>query len=162
MRAYVARTFACRVRNGYGASEFMSIACDCPCGVLHVNSDWVVVEPVDHRYRPVAPGLPSHTTLITNLANLVQPLIRYDIGDRVAWLQVCCRCGNRWRAIQVEGRTDDILEFTNARGRRVPLLPLALVLHWRNMPRSTGSSCCRGTTPRSSCDSIRMLHERQH
>jgi phenylacetate-CoA ligase len=126
VRAHIERAFGCRLRNTYGASEFMSIACDCACGVLHVNSDWVIVEPVDRHYQPVAPGVPSHTTLITNLANLVQPLIRYDIGDRVTWLTERCSCGNPWPAIHVEGRTDDILEFTNARGRRVSLLPLAL------------------------------------
>jgi len=75
---------------------------------------------------PVAPGVTSHTTLITNPANLVQPSIRYDIGDRVTWRTERCSCGNAWPAIHVEGRTDDILDFTNASGGRVSLLPLAL------------------------------------
>ena len=48
---------------------------------LHVNADWYLVEPVDRRGTPVPPGRPSHTTLITNLANTVLPIIRYDIGD---------------------------------------------------------------------------------
>jgi hypothetical protein len=39
--------------------------------------------PVDQDYRPVLPGEPSHTVLMTNLANRVQPLIRYDQGDSV-------------------------------------------------------------------------------
>lgn len=68
----------------------------------------------------------SHTTLITNPANLVQPSIRYDIGDRVTWRTERCSCGNAWPAIHVEGRTDEILDFTNASGGRVSLLPLAL------------------------------------
>ena len=68
----------------------------------------------------------SHTTLITNPANLVQPSIRYDIGGRVTWRTERSSCGNAWPAIHVEGRTDDILDFTNASGGRVSLLPLAL------------------------------------
>ncbi len=56
---------------------------ECAHGLFHVNSDWYILEPVDEDYRPVAPDVGSHTVLITNLANRVQPLIRYDLGDRV-------------------------------------------------------------------------------
>ncbi len=126
VRRHIERSFGCLVRNSYGASEFMSIACDCAHRTLHLNSDWVVLEPVDRHYRPTPPGEASYTTLITNLANHVQPLIRYDIGDRVTWLTQPCQCGSPLPAIHVEGRTDDILEFADAHGRRVPLLPLAL------------------------------------
>ena len=39
-------------------------------GALHVNADWVVLEPVDRRYRPTARRrTPSETVLVTNLAN---------------------------------------------------------------------------------------------
>ena len=34
-------------------------------------------------HRPVPAGRLSHTTLLTNLANHLQPLIRFDIGDRI-------------------------------------------------------------------------------
>jgi phenylacetate-coenzyme A ligase PaaK-like adenylate-forming protein len=125
VRAQVERAFGCRLRDGYGASEFMAIAFDCRQGSLHVNSDWVILEPVDRDYRPVAPGEASHTVLLTNLANRVQPLIRYDLGDSVV-PQAGCRCGSAFPAIRVEGRTDDVLQFARD-GGTVKLLPLALV-----------------------------------
>lgn len=125
-RQRLERSFGCKVRNEYGASEFMSIAWDCGHGSLHVNSDWVLLEPVDAQCRPVAPGVPSHTVLLTNLVNRIQPLIRYDLGDSVTMRADPCPCGNRLPAIQVEGRHDDTLAFDDALGRSVKLLPLVL------------------------------------
>jgi phenylacetate-coenzyme A ligase PaaK-like adenylate-forming protein len=124
--ARLQRVFGCRLRNGYGASEFLSIAAGCPHGALHVNADWVVLEAVDAAYRPVAPGTASHTTLLTNLANRAQPLIRYDLGDSITVLPVPCTCGSMLPAIRVEGRHDDVLRVTDAQGHVVKLLPLAL------------------------------------
>lgn len=126
VRRRLEASFGCVVRNEYGASEFMSIAWDCGHGSLHVNSDWVVLEPVDAHYRPVEPGVPSHTVLLTNLANRIQPLIRYDLGDSVTVRPDPCPCGHPLPAIQVEGRHDDTLAFEGAHGRSVKLLPLVL------------------------------------
>jgi hypothetical protein len=47
VRARLAQSLGCRVRDAYGASEFMSIGWDCGHGSLHVNADWVLLEPVD-------------------------------------------------------------------------------------------------------------------
>ena len=46
----------------------MSIAFGCREGWLHVNADWVMLEPVDANYRPTPLGQISHTVLLTNLA----------------------------------------------------------------------------------------------
>lgn len=56
-----------------------------PCrrGRLHVNSDWFILEPIDAAGRPTPPGERSDSVLVTNLANRVQPVIRYDLGDSV-------------------------------------------------------------------------------
>lgn len=126
MRAQVGAAFNARVREEYGASEFPSIAVGCPGGALHVNSDWVVLEAVDASYRPVAPGVASYTTLLTNLANRIQPLIRYDLGDAITWLPEPCACGNPWPALRVEGRVDDVLQIESPQGRAERLLPLVL------------------------------------
>jgi phenylacetate-coenzyme A ligase PaaK-like adenylate-forming protein len=64
--------------------------------------------------------------LLTNLANRVQPIIRYDLGDRVVVSPTPCGCGNALPAICVEGRRDEIVAFTARDGRVVRLLPLAL------------------------------------
>ncbi len=125
-RTQIAETFGCEVLEDYGASEFLAIAWDCGRGVLHLNADWVLLEPVDADYRPVPPGAASHTALLTNLANRIQPLIRYDLGDSVTLLDGPCVCGSRLPAIRVEGRCDDLLALSDAAGRVVKLLPLAL------------------------------------
>jgi phenylacetate-coenzyme A ligase PaaK-like adenylate-forming protein len=125
-RTGISEAFGCKVRDDYGASECLSIAWDCGRGALHVNADWVILEPVDERYRRVPAGVASHTVLITNLANRVLPLIRYDLGDSVTLLDGPCDCGSQLPAIRVEGRCDDILAVTGADGRTMKLLPLAL------------------------------------
>lgn len=125
-RVALERVWGCPVVNEYGASECMSIAFGCADDWLHVNGDWVLVEAVDADYRPVRPGEPSHTVLVTNLANRVQPIIRYDLGDSVTVNPERCRCGNPLPAIRVEGRRDDVLEVHAADGSTVALAPLAL------------------------------------
>jgi len=125
VRTRLEQVFGCRVRNSYGASEFPSIGWECGLGSLHVNSDWVLLEGVDEAYRPVPAGTPSHTTLLTNLANHVQPLIRYELGDSITLLPPCA-CGSTFPAIRVEGRHDDALRFADETGRLVTLLPLVL------------------------------------
>lgn len=125
-RAQLQRTFNCRVRNSYGASEFLPIAWECPYRQLHVNHDWVILEPVDRSGRPVPIGTRSHSVLLTNLANRVQPLIRYDLGDSVTMVQARCPCRSRFPAISVEGRTDEALVFPLARGGTATVVPLAL------------------------------------
>jgi phenylacetate-coenzyme A ligase PaaK-like adenylate-forming protein len=86
----------------------------------------VIVESVDAEYRPVPTGESGSTTLITNLANHVQPIVRCDLGDRVRLHEGRCACGSALPVIEVEGREDDSLVFVDARGRPVRLLPLAL------------------------------------
>jgi phenylacetate-coenzyme A ligase PaaK-like adenylate-forming protein len=76
--------------------------------------------------RPDPPGEPSHTVLLTNLANRVQPIIRYDLGDTVVALQGPCPCGNPLPAIRVQGRRDDVLRLRVTNGRTVSVLPLAI------------------------------------
>jgi phenylacetate-CoA ligase len=125
-RDRMAASFGCPVRDTYAASEFPGIAFDCEHGRLHLNADWVVLEPVDAEYRPVPAGRPSHTALLTNLANRVQPILRYDIGDSVTWIPVPCPCGSPLPGIQVEGRRDDVLHLRAETGGTVAILPIAL------------------------------------
>ena len=125
-RAALARAFGCRVREAYGASEFLSIAWPCRHDRLHVNADWVLLEGVDAHGRPVPPGVPSSSTLLTNLANRAQPLIRYDIGDSITLRPDPCPCGSTLPAIEVQGRCDDVLSLAGRHGGIVKLMPLAL------------------------------------
>jgi phenylacetate-coenzyme A ligase PaaK-like adenylate-forming protein len=114
------------VHEAYAASEFQVIALDCPNGWLHVNSDWVILEPIDVALGPSPPGTPSHTVLLTNLANQVQPIIRYDLGDSILTRPDPCECGNPMPAIRVAGRRDDVLRLRAPDGREITILPLAV------------------------------------
>jgi len=136
-RDQIAGTFNCPVRETYAASEFMGIAYSCDHGRLHVNSDWVILEPVDEAYRPVLPGHASQTVLLTNLANRVQPIIRYDLGDSITVDRDPCPCGSPLPAIQVEGRRDDVLYLQTPDGESVPILPMALATVVEEVPGVT-------------------------
>ncbi len=125
-RARVAAAFDCPVHDVYGATEFTMMAIDCPAGWLHVNSDWVVLEPVDAAMQPTPAGQTSHTVLLTNLAGSIQPIIRYDLGDSVVARPDPCPCGSPFPAIHVEGRRDDVLRLEGPDGRSILVLPLAL------------------------------------
>lgn len=125
-RARIEAAFGCPLRDSYAASEFLALGFECRERWLHVNADWVVLEPVDEEFRPVAPGVASHTTLVTNLANRTQPVVRHDLGDRVTVRPDACPCGNPLPAVRVEGRQDDVLVYYRA-GRAVGLAPLGLI-----------------------------------
>jgi phenylacetate-CoA ligase len=125
-RSVLQQAFACRVRNNYGASEFFSIACECSHGHLHLNEDWLVLEPVDQDMQPVPPGQLSHAALLTNLANLTQPLIRYVLTDQIRMHHDRCPCGSGFATLTVEGRADDTVLLHDAHHRDVTILPLAL------------------------------------
>jgi phenylacetate-CoA ligase len=126
MRRGIQRGFGCGVRNSYGASEFLPMAGECSQGHLHLNSDWLILEPVDEHGRLVPPGHASATTLLTNLANHAQPLIRYDLGDQVKLAASPCACGSHLPVIDIQGRRDDTLRLAGRGRRRVPVLPLAV------------------------------------
>jgi phenylacetate-coenzyme A ligase PaaK-like adenylate-forming protein len=126
VRQHLSARFRCPVHNSYGASECLTVAADCAHGRLHLNADWVILEPVDEHRRPVVGPALSHSTLLTNLANRVQPLIRYDLGDRVRVLAGACACGSALPAIEPLGRQDDALHMAGSAGALVTLLPLAL------------------------------------
>jgi len=127
LRRALAQRFGVAVRDTYGASECLEIASECRCGALHLHADWVILEPVDARLRPVPEGEAGAAALLTNLANRVQPIVRYVLGDRVRYLPGACDCGSALPRIEVQGRDDELLSL-RGRGRRpVHLAPLALV-----------------------------------
>lgn len=125
-RQRIEQALGCRVRNSYGASEFLAMGWECSEGYMHLNTDWLVLEPVDESHRPVPVGQASHTVLLTSLANTAQPLIRYEIGDQVTMHEASCACGSPFPVIEVLGRHDDILRVRGRHTTRVALLPLAL------------------------------------
>ena len=124
-RERIATTFGTMVRAPYGSTECTHLTDGCSAGWFHVNTDWVIVEPVDADHRPVPPGEPSAGVLISNLANRVQPILRYELGDSVVLRPDPCPCGDLRPALSVQGRSADVLRFPTPDGERI-VVPLAL------------------------------------
>lgn len=125
-RCLIQQAFGVPPRNNYGCSEGGVMGYECNHGNMHINADWIIFEPVDANHDPVPAGEYSDRTLITNLANRVMPIIRYELGDRVAPSAEKCPCGITLPVVSVEGRTDEILRFESPSGQLIPVLPLAL------------------------------------
>lgn len=126
VRTHIQQRLGSLVRNSYGSSEFLAIGWECAHGHMHANTDWVILEPVDEHLRPVPPGQPSHSVLLTNLANRVQPLVRYNLSDHLTLHPERCACGSPLPVISVQGRHDEPLVMAGANGQMVTLLPMAL------------------------------------
>ncbi|MFB4294889.1 hypothetical protein ACBI99_45185 [Nonomuraea sp. ATR24] len=126
------------------------LAYGCAHNWLHVNADWVVLEPVDADHRPVPPGRPSHTVLLSNLANRVQPLLRYDLGDNVLVRPDACPCGSALPAVQVQGRAAEMLEFP-AGGGHVRIFPMAFGTLLDRVPGIAQFQVVQRRRPRCGC-----------
>ncbi len=126
VRAHILQGLGGVLRNSYGASEFLAMGWECTQGRMHLNADWVILEPVDEKHRPVPAGEPACSVLLTSLANHVQPLIRYELGDQVLVRTEHCTCGSPLPVIEVRGRQDDPLRMARSDGGKATLLPLAL------------------------------------
>jgi phenylacetate-CoA ligase len=126
VRQHIAAAFQCTVGNYYGSSEAVGLTFECKHQQLHVNSDWYILEPVDEFDQPVPPGQLSQSVLVTNLANRVQPIIRYKMGDRVTISPDICQCGNPFPSIHVIGRTDEVLSLPTSQGEVIQIFPLAI------------------------------------
>src|ERR1700758_3690120 len=120
------------VRSAWGieASEFWGCSEGTyafPCGVgegMHVADDLVILEPADADGNVVPYGQPAERMLLTNLFNLTQPLIRYDLVDAVTMSDEPCPCGCAHRRITaVNGRIDGAFQYES--GARVPRAALA-------------------------------------
>ena len=76
--------FQCPVANNYCMTEGGEIAMTHDCPHLHINDDWIIVEPVDSNRQPIGMSDQwSNGVLITDLSNFAQPIIRYFVEDVV-------------------------------------------------------------------------------
>ncbi|MCC7251336.1 MAG: phenylacetate--CoA ligase family protein, partial [Hyphomicrobium sp.] len=97
----------------------------------HVNADLAILEVVDADNRPVPPGTEGSKVLVTNLYNHVQPIIRYEVDDRVTMSTEPCSCGSPLpRIARISGRTKDQLWIEdNGERREVPYYVFLTPLH---------------------------------
>ncbi len=94
---------------------------------MHINADWAILEAVDEQLRPVPNGTISSKVLITNLANRLQPFIRYVVDDRVCLdTSTRCQCGSSYPVLHsLHGRSSEQIVVHSATGQSV-LLPYVL------------------------------------
>ncbi len=76
--------------------------------VFTFASDTCIAECVDDQGHPVPDGIASSKVLVTNLHNLTQPLIRYELTDRFTPARPTV--GGLLRA-RVDGRADDLFRY---------------------------------------------------
>ena len=80
----IQKAFNCPVANNYCMTEGGEIAMTHNCPHLHLNEDWIIVEPVDKEKNPMGETEEwSEGILVTDLSNFVQPIIRYYVNDVV-------------------------------------------------------------------------------
>lgn len=126
------RVFGAHVTDEYAMGECMVLTSGCIAGRgSHVNADLAILEVVDEHNRPVPPGVEGSKVLVTNLYNHVQPIIRYEIDDRVTMSPGPCPCGSPLPHVaRVGGRTKDKLWIEEDGERReVPYYVFLTPLH---------------------------------
>lgn len=110
-RTLIARAFG-EVHEIYQATEGF-LASTCEQGVLHMNEEYVHVEPQwldQQRFVPV----------ITDFSRFTQPVVRYRLDDILVARAQPCSCGRVTRALErIEGRCDDMLVLPGVDGGAV-------------------------------------------
>ena len=108
-RALMREAWGVRVTDTYSAEEIGYIALQCPRHEhYHVQSEGVLLELLDERGAPCAPGQVGRVVL-TDLHNFAMPLVRYEIGD-YAEAGEPCACGRGLPVIRrIAGRERNML-----------------------------------------------------
>lgn len=115
-RARLRAAFGVEPTNVYGATETAGIASECRQRRLHRYEDLVIAEIVDEMNQPVGPGEYGAKLLVTVLFARTQPLIRYELSDRVQRLDGVCADGLPFGLIGgIEGREEEVLTLAGAR-----------------------------------------------
>jgi phenylacetate-CoA ligase len=111
-KVLIEATWGVPVSNAYGASEGFLAKSWGGSTQLYQPDDVVVMELVDDENRPVGPGVECSRVLLTHLHNHIQPLIRYEISDRVSWAEAPdgCPWEGQWLN-PPQGRSDDVFRY---------------------------------------------------
>ncbi|WP_436857559.1 F390 synthetase-related protein [Citrobacter tructae] len=108
-KALLSRAFG-NVGEIYQATEGF-LASTCACGTLHLNEEFIHVEPQwldERRFIPI----------ITDFTRTTQLIVRYRLDDVLVACERPCPCGSAARAIErIEGRQDDQLLLPGASGK---------------------------------------------
>jgi len=108
-RAVIERSFAVPVIDSFVSTEGLVGHSEPGESVLSFASDMCLAELVDDDNNPVPARTPSAKVLVTNLHNLTQPLIRYELTDRFTRPQAMSAAG--WLRASIDGRADEVFRY---------------------------------------------------
>ena len=108
-RAVIEPAFAVPVIDSFVSTEGLVGHSEPGESVMSFASDMCLAEPVDDDNHPAPPGAPSAKVLVTNLHNLTQPLVRYELTDRFTTPEGTPAAG--WLRASVEGRADEVFRY---------------------------------------------------
>ena len=128
MREITEKAWGKVIFDEYAATETATIGAECrQHHGLHLFEDLLIIENVDEHNRPVPVGVFGAKLLVTALFNRSQPLIRYEISDRVKLSEIpsaSSSCGLGYPLIEaIEGRREDILVMAGKDQSQVQLYP---------------------------------------
>jgi phenylacetate-CoA ligase len=110
-RAAVGEAFGVPVIDMFVSTEGLAGHSEPGSPVITFASDTCLAECTDDEGRPVPDGVASSKVLVTNLHNLTQPIIRYELTD--CFTPAGTSAGGALRA-GVEGRADDLFRYPAA------------------------------------------------
>lgn len=103
-RAAIAQTFGAPVLDFYSSGEQVAAVSECEAGGYHVDAEFGILEIVDGQ------------AVATTLHNRAMPLLRYALGDGLAWRKERCRCGRSLPLVHPPmGRLDDVIVTPSGR-----------------------------------------------
>lgn len=142
-RRLISEAWKTPVTDMYTCEEVGYLALQCPDHPgYHVQSEHVLLEVLDDRGDPCAPGEVGRV-VVTDLHNFATPFIRYDIGD-LAEAGPPCACGRGLPVLRrILGRTrnrltlpDGTKAFPRLAERWLAATPGANILQYRIIQRS--------------------------
>lgn len=114
LRNYLKQVFQCEIINFYGASESLALGVESDEQEgMFLFDDMNYIEEVDGKI------------VVTSLYNYAQPLIRYELSDRIIWDERAERFPFS-RIKSITGRNEDLMWFEDEKGKRDFIHPLAI------------------------------------
>lgn len=128
MYELLTNSFNCPVFNNYCSTEGGEIAMASGCPHLHINEDWVIIEPIDENGEVItSEDKWSSGVLVTDLSNYIQPIIRYRMEDSIR-IHTNCACKNSLPYMDIRGREAGLIEFG---GRSLRFINIGFLLEDR-------------------------------
>lgn len=103
-RAAITEAFGAPVLDFYSSGEQVVAVSECEAGGYHVDAEFGLLEIVDGQ------------AVATALHNRAMPLLRYALGDGLAWRDERCPCGRTLPLVhRPTGRLDDVIVTPSGR-----------------------------------------------